>query len=964
MFNARVRALAWLSLTLASTLPTTAAAQPVIGPETATDAPVIGPLVAKSQLMRVASDGVNYLVVWDDTRGGSSDPAEVFAARVDPSGQVLDTPSLVLGTGSRSQLSPSVSFDGTNFVAAWTDSSGGQTLVRAARISRAGVLLDPGGIVIATPPAGTANLTGPSVTSSPTGVTLITWLGANPTTLQARRLSSAGLLLDVTPITLGGTPNTASYPQSAFDGTDFLVVFWDTPGSTARVAAQRIGTNGALVDAVPLTVENTNPAMFTYPGVGCGAGTCLVSWEKATPNYSNIVGARVAGGALLDATPFAVTTSAFSNSGFAAVAWGSGQYAVAFADNYNTDAVRLVSNAGVVAASGVTVGYGQRPAIAAGDGGFLATAPSTGKVSRIGATGVLLDPNGLVVGRAANAQLSPAVAFGGGLMLAVWTDTRGATPSVRGQRFSAAGLPLDATSFVIHQAPGANLNGLGAPAVTYDGVQFVVAWNDETYLMRAARVSTAGAVLDPTGLSLGLAFDRVATISSDGTNSWVFWVPNVSTSTLYGARVSHAGAVLDAPPLQVYSAASGTVRRLSSCFDGQSVWASWDWYDFASFSDRFLGARLTTSGANLDPGGRTLSVDASGRMGLASGPVCLAYWTTSGAIHATRLARSGGVLDSPAIVVSGSPTSVDRGLTATWSGSSWLVGWVDRSTPSAFTSRVSLLGTPLDPAPLTLAVPATSPVELAASSDGVGHARFIYERYEPSRALQQLRVFAVDVFEPDAGAFDAGGFDGGFVVDAGRPDAGVDAGSLDAGTDAGRPDAGLDAGLLDAGTDAGRPDAGLDAGLLDAGTDAGRPDAGLDAGLFDAGTDAGRPDAGLDAGSLDAGTDAGRPDAGFDAGSLDAGAGDAGPTDAGTTDAGGNDAGLADAGRLDAGIFDAGTPPTNDAGAGAQDAGEVDAGTGQPGNAGSCGCTTVDPGLGLALVVLGLTRRRRPRAEH
>lgn len=78
------------------------------------------------------------------------------------------------------------------------------------------------------------------------------------------------------------------------------------------------------------------------------------------------------------------------------------------------------------------------------------------------------------------------------------------------------------------------------------------------------------------------------------------------------------------------------------------------------------------------------------------------------------------------------------------------------------------------------------------------------------------------------------------------------------------------------------PDAGVDAGTLDAGT----PDAGVDAGSSDAGElDAGLPDSGVDAGDVDAGAvDAGAIDSGIqlDAGTLDAGVPDAGVTDGGT----------------------------------------------------------------------------------
>ena len=96
------------------------------------------------------------------------------------------------------------------------------------------------------------------------------------------------------------------------------------------------------------------------------------------------------------------------------------------------------------------------------------------------------------------------------------------------------------------------------------------------------------------------------------------------------------------------------------------------------------------------------------------------------------------------------------------------------------------------------------------------------------------------------------------VVDAGTPDAGVDAGTVtDAGVDAGtHEDAGTGA---DAGVDAGTPDdAGVDAGSLadagaagDAGVDA---DAGVDGGVGNPdGGASGSPDAGLDGGPTDTG---------------------------------------------------------------------------------------------------------------
>lgn len=156
------------------------------------------------------------------------------------------------------------------------------------------------------------------------------------------------------------------------------------------------------------------------------------------------------------------------------------------------------------------------------------------------------------------------------------------------------------------------------------------------------------------------------------------------------------------------------------------------------------------------------------------------------------------------------------------------------------------------------------------------------------RAVSAVAVFRGDRL-PDGGV--------PFEIDAGMMtgDSGMffppvpDAGRRDAGVDAGMPV--VDAGNRDAGVDAGIPDAGqpVDSGIADAGMppiDAGQP---VDSGVpVDAGVDAGVP---VDAGFPDAGeVDAGQP---VDAGSpVDAGEPDAGAPDAGS----GDDAGAADAG--------------------------------------------------------------------
>ncbi len=112
----------------------------------------------------------NYLVVWGDRRGGNS---EIYGARVDPQGNVLDAEGFPISTGSGWAACPDVAWDGTNFMVVWSHDRYDTTSydIYASRVSPEGQVLDPRGVQISFDPV--MELT-PSVTCSDS-ICLVTW---------------------------------------------------------------------------------------------------------------------------------------------------------------------------------------------------------------------------------------------------------------------------------------------------------------------------------------------------------------------------------------------------------------------------------------------------------------------------------------------------------------------------------------------------------------------------------------------------------------------------------------------------------------------------------------------------------------------------------------------------------------------------------------------------------------------
>ena len=102
----------------------------------------------------VAFDGTNYFVVWGDSRQQWNEyrTKNIYGARVDTSGIILDPASIIISNAPCNQENPSITFDGTNYFVVWQDVRNGNSDIYGARISSSGTVLDTEGIAISTAP--------------------------------------------------------------------------------------------------------------------------------------------------------------------------------------------------------------------------------------------------------------------------------------------------------------------------------------------------------------------------------------------------------------------------------------------------------------------------------------------------------------------------------------------------------------------------------------------------------------------------------------------------------------------------------------------------------------------------------------------------------------------------------------------------------------------------------------------
>ena len=401
--------------------------------------------------------------------------------------------------------------------------------------------------------------------------------------------------------------------------------------------------SGDLVPGAPLGTETRQLA------VAAGRSSWLVVWSRPGGAGEDLVGLRVsASGAPLDPSPFVISGAAGDEQS-PAVAFDGERWLVVWQDHrvgplMNIYAARVAEDGTVLDPAGIPVctqdDHQKTPVVAVVDGVFLVVWADHRAVtewdiygSRVTRDGAVLDGTGFAVSTASGHQVTPAIAVGGGVALAVWQDGR-TEASIYGARIAASGAVLDAGGIPVAVAAGIQ----AAPAAAFDGAAFTVAWQDQRAAVEpdvyAARVTPAGEVLDDGGLRIvaGPLAEMAPAATYDGRHSVLAWAAGaVGAAALEAARLDGSGTLQDDPPFSIATGALG--RSLALAGDGEGrVLAVHDALD--GLGGVTLRGRVLTTWARLDVvrAGRGSGTVTSAPSGLECGAACSAVFDGGAAV--------------------------------------------------------------------------------------------------------------------------------------------------------------------------------------------------------------------------------------------------------------------------------------------------------------------------------------------
>lgn len=588
---------------------------PTVSAEVIADNPVTGPVGANQIQPAIAFDGTNYLAVWSDDRDGTD--SDIWGTRISQTGAVLDPLGIKIATTTGIQSRPTVGFNGTNYIVAYEDfltGGGSAANIVAAKVSKTGVVTAIGSVA-----ATAANEQRPAIATRSNGTALLTW-----------NAGSAAM-------------------ASIFNGTSF--------GTAFQIAT------AAVVEPMGVAASTSSDYLVTYS------------------TNTDLEGQLVTTAGALHGSAFAVSAGS-----------GTQSQSNATFDGTNFDVV--FANAGGTS-TGTDV-FGTRVSTA----GAVLDHHTEGSAS----------VGGLVIAEVTQSQDTPNIECTSTTCLVVWEDLRNVNTTnydVFGQLMTT-GFALSGSNFAISTAAQPQEN----PVVATSPSGFYGIWrdlrDDNAFQTFGATISTAGAVGTAGPIGTGNNRETQPTMGRAGSIFGMFWSDSrVFSNNIELVRFNASNTKLDATALTVSNAANAQISPSASTDLGSNSLVVWSDTRNNVDKDIFAARVALSTGTVLDTAGTPITTAKGDQLSPAvasSGSVALAVWAdrrsgTSFDIYGALINSSGTVSVADIVISAAAGDQTSPSVTFDPTASQFIVVWQDkRQVPvnHIFGARVSTAGVVLD----------------------------------------------------------------------------------------------------------------------------------------------------------------------------------------------------------------------------------------------------------------------------
>ena len=692
-----------------------------------------GTPVEEQDWARIAAGGSGYLAVWQDVRSVLSgwvntaynpltgNETDIYAARMDTEGNVIDTCPIVIANEGRNQESPKVAWNGDSWLVVYKSDRPDWyffTDILARRVSADGEVLDAEPIEIRLENNDPANDYGdyPSVVSDGTNWIVvwqdITWQtnGVGWPNISGVRIAPDGTILDPTPKILYQHPTYSfgpNTPDIAWNGQEFLLV-WERLGASY---GRRLDANLDPIDASPFSI---------------GGGSYFLRVESNGQDF--LVGSRdhrkvwrvQADGTVLDPSGISIPAAGGYQYRGPDIAWDGTDWVIVISANPASGGgpdiwqARLHTDGtfGTVSPIASHPEDQYKPAVASIGNGTSQVVWSSRQVG----AGVLENIEGATL--AANGTAGPEVTVSLGLgrqsqvrfqtdgvhHIAVYQSEGDGEARILAQRLDATGQAMEAEPVIVGTVPESRFP---SPEVAWNGTHYLVTWT-LSGAVYGRRLTADLAFVDPAPVMLFSDTAGETGVAALGSDFFVAY-----PHTYSGDQRNLKGALIDGTDLSVI----GSLMNIGSGFAlnpvartiGDRVLVFWERQTNHDNNQSSIQSVWIESDGTL---GTTSVISVSGDSDYPDVAVAddrmLVTWhdelsTTNKNVEGRLLSLDGTPLTGEILICDAPKEQMFPACG--FSGSFFTVAWadmrelgqVDQLRGDIYTARVSLDGTVLDP---------------------------------------------------------------------------------------------------------------------------------------------------------------------------------------------------------------------------------------------------------------------------